>query len=513
MSFYEGSLLFTAATSAALGVFVYYCGRRKPPNIALALLSLSIAAWSFGQFMGEIAASQAEVLCWTRFNIAAAVFIPVLYFHFVVAFSQKQKENAAVVVIAYVSAGLLLLLDLTPLFVAGIVPRPGYRFYPLAGPVYPVFAVYLMSLFLQAFIKLLGLIRSGGPLANQAKYVLAASAIGVAGGLTAFFPLFNLNWPVVSQFALPVYLSIIVFAIVRHRLLDINIVLRAGLVYSTLTVVFAGFYSLVIIFTNEIFRNLAGSDELVVMLAVVFLSVLVFQPIRDRVQNGVDRLFFRGSYYYAGLAHEIRNPLASIKGLTQVLPENLDDQDFIDKYSAIVPRQLDRINRIVEDLLVFGQPGKLKLEKVDISFELNEVLRLVENQCRAAKIEIVRSFAAAAPVTGSAEKLSQAFMNVILNAIQSMPGGGVLKLITYNLLLITVVEITDTGEGIPADQLPNIFDPFYTTKENGTGMGLAVTHRIIKEHDGELEVSSETGKGTTFKLCLPIRPRPSAYNL
>jgi signal transduction histidine kinase len=210
------------------------------------------------------------------------------------------------------------------------------------------------------------------------------------------------------------------------------------------------------------------------------------------------------------MAHEIKNPLASIKGLTQVLPENLDDQDFIKKYSEIVPRQLDRINRIVEDLLDFGQPAGLVMGEVDVAKELDGVLRLVENQCRKSDIEIIRDFQPLPPVIGNTEKLAQVFMNVILNAMQAMPNGGKLsigsRVASHESI---VIEIADTGEGIPADKLPNIFDPFYTTKESGTGMGLAVTHSIIKEHQGSIEAESKVGEGTTFKICLPIKPKPS----
>ncbi|MDD5594100.1 MAG: ATP-binding protein [Candidatus Margulisbacteria bacterium] len=541
MSFYDGSLLFTAVTSAALGLFVYSQDRHKAPNITLGLLSAAIGAWCFGQFMGAINTSKEVVLFWTRANIAAAIFIPVFYFHFVLAFINRLKENLPGLGLAYLSAGILLLLDLTPWFVADIAPRLNYRFYPVAGIVYPFFSLYLLTLIIVAFVQQLVFLKnSSGAAANQMKYVLIASIVGFAGGLTAFFPVYNINLPVVSQFALPVYLAIIVYAIVKHKLLDVNLVIRAGLVYSALTVLFAGFYALAILSTNRLFQNLASFNEYGATILVVFVSVLVFQPLRDRIQSAVDRLFFRGDYYYqktindlsienlklyggllqadklsalgtiaAGMAHEIKNPLASIKGLTQVLPENLEDPEFIRKYSEIVPRQLDRINRIVEDLLDFGHPAGMVMQAVDVEEVLEDILRLVENQCRKANIEIVRDFQKQSLITGNAEKLSQAFMNIILNAIQAMPGGGFLKLKTYNLPLTTVIEIADTGAGIPAGKLSNIFDPFYTTKESGTGMGLAVTHRIIKEHNGTIEVASEVGKGTTFKLCLPIRQEPS----
>jgi signal transduction histidine kinase len=280
---------------------------------------------------------------------------------------------------------------------------------------------------------------------------------------------------------------------------------------------------------------------MVTTLLVVFASVLIFQPLRELIQLWLDRYFFRGQYYYqktisdlsednlklyhsliqtdklaalgtiaAGMAHEIKNPLAAIKGLTQILPENLFDQDFIKKYQTIVPRQLDRINQIVEDLLDFGHPKELVIKKVEVVRVLDEVLRLVENQCRQADVVIVKKFAPVPPVLADQEKLAQAFMNIILNAVQLMPTGGALTVAVYESTIQAdltpvprvVVEIVDTGSGIPAEKLPKIFDPFYTTKETGSGMGLAVTYRIIQEHKGSLDVMSEIGRGTTFKISL-----------
>jgi len=534
MSFYTWSLLFTAIASAALGLFVYLEGRRKSTNITLALFSAGICVWCFGQFMGEAVGSREAVLFWTRVNIAAAILIPVFYLHFILAFVNQIRKSRAILSLSYLSASLLFVLDLTPWFVADVTPRLGYRFYPVPGIVYPIFALYLVLLFALGFSRLLRFVRiSEGRTKNQAKYVFVASLIGFFGGGTAFFPVFNLNLPVVSHFALPIYLAITVYAIVKHKLLDINLVIREGLVYSVLTVLFAGFYALMILLANRFFQDLTRLNEFLTTTIVVFASVLVFQPLRNRIQEGVDRVFFRGNYYYqktindlsaenlklyrnllqadklaalgtiaAGMAHEIKNPLASIKGLTQVLPENLSDAEFINKYSEIVPRQLDRINRIVEDLLAFGRPKELIMREAAVDRILEEVLRLVENQCLKSNVEIIREFYSVPPILADSERLSQAFMNMILNAVQAMPGGGKLLIGCKTSEDEIEVEISDSGKGIPENKLPNIFDPFFTTRETGNGMGLAVTYRIIKEHGGKIEVESELGAGTTFKVFL-----------
>ncbi|MFH1386754.1 MAG: ATP-binding protein [bacterium] len=534
-------LLFTALASVVLGVLAIYNGPKKSSNILLTLLTLSIGLWCFAQYIGGILPDKGAVLFWTRLNLAAAILIPIFYLHFVIDLVGQTKKSFWLLALAYGAALILFVLDLTSLFVADVAPRFDLGFYPVAGPAYFLFPIYFFALFFVGVIKLyLGLKESRGEKNNQIKYIFLASLVGFLGGGTAFFPIFGFDVPILINFTIPLCLTIITYAIVRHKLISLNLVIREGLVYSGLTIFFAGFYALAIVFANRLFQNIAGLNDFMVTIAVVFISVLVFQPLREQIQGRVDRLFFRGNYYYektindlnqslqqadkmaalgviaAGMAHEIKNPLASIKGLTQILPENLDDKEFIKKYNDIVPRQLDRINRIVEDLLAFGQPKNLAVSEVRVDKILDEVVRLVENQCRKADIEIIRDYQPIPPIQADEERLTQAFLNIILNAVQSMPKGGALTIRTNQLTNLQTnqpqlaIELSDTGAGIPPEKLAKIFDPFYTTKERGSGLGLSVTYRIIKEHGGEIVVTSQEGEGTTFKICLPTRRARSA---
>ena len=149
--------------------------------------------------------------------------------------------------------------------------------------------------------------------------------------------------------------------------------------------------------------------------------------------------------------------------------------------------------------------------EVDLLHVVEDVLALLENQCQKKKIEINKRLIGLPKIKGDAELLSQVFLNLFLNAIQAMPDGGELsvgsKVCNNNSVYL---EVCDTGQGIPEEKLDNIFDPFFTTKEEGSGMGLAVAYRIIKEHNGEITVESQPGKGTRFFIWLPIRPELSA---
>jgi len=235
----------------------------------------------------------------------------------------------------------------------------------------------------------------------------------------------------------------------------------------------------------------------------------------------------------AGMAHEIKNPLVSLRTFTQLLPQRYEDEEFRKKFAAVVPTEIDKINRIAESLLRFGRPHKPELMPVNINEQLEEVLALLENEARKNNIRVSTKLSDIPKITADQGQLSQAFVNIILNAIQAMPNGGeltvktdvgeVIKLgpirkekakraeevrgETFEEAIpvpVVFIEISDTGTGIAEDNLKSIFDPFFTTKEaTGTGMGLPITLRIIEEHQGSIKVRSQVGKGTTFIITLP----------
>jgi signal transduction histidine kinase len=539
MDLYSWSLLTTCLASLALGIFVFLKGANKIPNRTLALFSASLALWCLGQFMGGRVAAKELILLWTRTGIAGAIFIPVFFLHFILSLVERDGKEKNLIYSVYGIGIIFWISNFTSLFVAEVGPVLNLSYYPRPGALFPFFAIFVLVCFAYGFFRLLSAYKdSSGVKRNQLLYIFLACLIGFPGGVTTFFPVWNINVPVISHVTLPFYIIITMYAILKHRLLDISIIIREGLVYSTLTILFAGFYALAVLTTNYLFSSLVHFPPALAVFSVVFISVLVFQPVRDKVQRGVDRLFFRGEYQYlktigdlsaenqklfrsllqadklaalgtisAGMAHEIKNPLASIKGLTQVLEGNLEDPGFIKRYQEIVSRQIDRINNLIEKLLKFGQPQELSLSKFNLNQVIEEVLSLLEKECQKKRILVSRDFAGLPHIQGDSDQLSQVFMNFALNAVQAMPEGGRLSIKSYARGSNSVyVEVSDTGVGIPAEKLHKRYDPFFRTKDKGTGMGLAVAYRIIKEHGGETQVESQVGKGTKFKLWLPIRP-------
>ncbi|MCS6873805.1 MAG: ATP-binding protein [Pyrinomonadaceae bacterium] len=210
----------------------------------------------------------------------------------------------------------------------------------------------------------------------------------------------------------------------------------------------------------------------------------------------------------AGVAHEVNTPLTGISSYTQMLLQMTPQEDPKRKILEKIQKQVERAANIVSNLLNFARTGngKSELSKVDINRILEDTLQLLEPQLRKSQIEVVKDYARESiEINGSAGKLQQVFTNLILNAIDAMSLGGQITLKTYRESEKVIVEISDTGVGIEEKNLSKIYDPFFTTKPvgSGTGLGLAVAYGIVQEHAGKIEVSSQVGKGTTFRLEFP----------
>ncbi|HIE30229.1 TPA: sensor histidine kinase [Candidatus Poribacteria bacterium] len=206
----------------------------------------------------------------------------------------------------------------------------------------------------------------------------------------------------------------------------------------------------------------------------------------------------------AAFAHDIRNPLSSIKMMVQLLRKRVQPGEENQKYIRSITEEIDRLNDIVKNIMDFARPMKLNLQKDDINSVLLEVLNFMEAKLIHHKITLVKNLSKDLPlIMLDADKLKQVFMNVIFNAIQSMSSGGELTIATKQRGSTILVEISDTGVGIPPENLSRLFEPFFTTKAEGTGLGLTNARQILQQHGGDIEVQSKVGVGTTVIISLP----------
>jgi PAS domain S-box-containing protein len=209
----------------------------------------------------------------------------------------------------------------------------------------------------------------------------------------------------------------------------------------------------------------------------------------------------------AGVAHEVNTPLTGISSFTQMLLESAPPDDPSTHVLEKIERQTFRAAKIVNGLLNLARPAQVDSGPCDINAVVNDVLSLLEHQFRTGSIQVRKELAVVPPVVqGIEHKLQQVFLNLFLNARDAMPKGGWLTIVTRTERGGAVVEVGDTGSGIPAEQLSRIYDPFFTTKEigKGTGLGLSITYGIVQEHGGSIACDSQVGQGTRFSIRLPL---------
>ena len=268
----------------------------------------------------------------------------------------------------------------------------------------------------------------------------------------------------------------------------------------------------------------ADGSRLPVGMSLSFLrrgrgAICSFQDLTDikRMEEQVrqaDRLAAIGRLA-AGLAHEIRNPIGSIRGSVEVLGGSLDLQGDDRRLMDIVLRESDRLDAIIRDFLQFSRPPRLVRVPTDVPAMLDEILLMLSNHsgvqgAETPHVQIRRDVAeSTAKADVDPAQMRQALWNLCLNAVEAMPQGGELRVGVRTITSEagrTLMEITveDTGVGITAAELTQVFEPFFTTKPQGTGLGLAIAHRIVEDHGGEIRVQSEPWRGTRFTISLPV---------
>lgn len=208
----------------------------------------------------------------------------------------------------------------------------------------------------------------------------------------------------------------------------------------------------------------------------------------------------------SAVAHEIRNPLNAISMVVQRLAREFVPNNDKEKYEEMIgmmKSESNRLNKIIEEFLKFARPPKLNRQPTNMDQLLDETLSLISLQLKNTNIEIIKNYSKLGDWNIDKEQIKQAILNLLLNAIEAMPEGGKLSINAQNVDNTLLIEISDTGKGIPEEDIPRIFDLYFTTKDTGTGLGLSIVQRIVIEHGGLITVNSTLGKGTSFKIYIP----------
>ena len=262
-----------------------------------------------------------------------------------------------------------------------------------------------------------------------------------------------------------------------------------------------------------------GQDGAPLGALMVLTDITTLKRLEMQIRRS-DRLASLGTLS-AGMAHEIKNPLVSIKTFAQLLPERYQDSDFRETFFSLIGHEVDRIDSLVNQLLRFARPAKPVLKPMHVHEVLEKALLLVGHRLYQKDIKLTRSWQAEVDtIRADADQIEQVFLNFFINALDAMKPGGSLTVATEigttetwptalpedsnEVREILRISVEDDGSGIKPEDVAHVFDPFFTTKDYGTGLGLSVVHGIVQEHGGQIEVESELARGTSFHILLPL---------
>jgi signal transduction histidine kinase len=255
-------------------------------------------------------------------------------------------------------------------------------------------------------------------------------------------------------------------------------------------------------FAFGLFTGLVGSGVAGVMIGA--LAHRRFIRLERRTREA-ERLAELGTLT-GGLAHEIKNPLSTVQLNLQLLSEDLDPREHrVVHRLQVVQRETARLREIVDDFLRYAGKMELDRQPTDLNELLEELADFFAPQAQLQRVQLrIKPHSQPLVVSVDAKLIKQAVLNLMINATQAMAGGGELILSASQVDGVARIDVIDTGPGIGAEAMKNIFNAYYSTKKGGTGLGLAIGQRIAKEHGGSLKVTSEVGKGTDFYLLLPM---------
>jgi two-component system, NtrC family, sensor histidine kinase HydH len=217
-----------------------------------------------------------------------------------------------------------------------------------------------------------------------------------------------------------------------------------------------------------------------------------------------DRLALLGQMS-AGISHEIRNPLASIQGAVEILGQAVPTEDPRSEFAQIARKEVARLEKLTTEILQFSRPTPPEKRNTDSAEIIEAACRLVADQARRQKIELIRRIDQPVPtILVDPEQLKQVLINLLINATQAQPGGGQIVVSAKAESGEWIISVQDAGSGIPKEKLDRVFDPFFTTKKEGTGLGLSISYQLVKNNGGRIWVTSQPGQGSCFSIAFPI---------
>ncbi len=538
MNIFGITQLISGIFSLLIGLFVLCQDPKNKVYRAYAFFTFSLSGWCTCYFIWQFQTVETCAIFWLRILMAFMAYIHSFFLHFVLSNINLVEARRKILWFSYSWSTVFAILFLTGVGFANNARQKLFaKFWPDANFFTSLFLVVQIAIVCYSLYCLYSSInKAEKDKKNQLKYIVLVSALAWAGGLANWLLWFNIYIPPLGNSIITIYLAVIAYAILRHHLLDINVVFKKSIIYSVSATILTAMYFLIVFLSEQLFRGVTGYSSMPLTIFILIFFAFMFHPLKNQVQRIIDKYFFRGSIEQideeniklreelqkseklkavatlaAGMAHEIKNPLTSIKTFAEYLPERYADPGFREKFNKIVGSEVDRINTIVKQLLEFSRPSEPDLKEADINKLMDETLALLNNDLLKRGIRVKTHYSPLPRINVDSSQIKQVFLNIALNATEAMKKGGTLTVSTETIHdsrsathePAVSITISDTGEGIGKEDLKRIFDPFFSRKDGGTGLGLSVVHGIVEKHGGAISAESAPGKGTAFHITLP----------
>ena len=498
-----------AVISLTIAVSLWVRKKKTPLYIWFSALCVALFFLAIGAFFSGIFVSQ----FWVVIHYLGALAIP----PFVVSFSRyflnsRRYFPKSTIVLASIGSCLIALAFTPPL--KGFIPHLAEVPYLYVG----VVLIYCSGVLYYS-------VRYKMPVADRKRtiYVLIACLVAAVISLTDLLGYIGIGGPRFAAMAVSALLYIVLIVITHSELPDLYVLMARAFI-TFIMILFAAITFLLIIglfWTGP----LPPLNTVLVASLVIIVAIDPFKMILKKIFDYFfpeDREIFASLYGFekeiereksmlldemaTGLAHEIRNPLGSIKGAAQYLSGEANEENH--KLLNVIIEEVDRLNGAVSRFLDYAKPYALNLKWQSVHPVLDKAIALIRANNLSDRIKVETEYHPdLPPVLIDAEQFIQVVLNIAINAIDAMPEGGTLSFRTTQIERdegeAIAISIRDTGKGISKADLRNIFKPFFTTKERGVGLGLAISQRIIRNHGGQLRVKSVLGKGTVFYIRLP----------
>jgi signal transduction histidine kinase len=487
-----------------LANLVTFRARRARGTLPISLLCVSLFIWDFG--LG--AQLQYHTLYWDIVPFIGSAAAPAFLLHFVLVFTGRDLSLRRWLVAMYLVTGLF-----TAVTAAGLAEGP-FRNFVTGSNWNLIYLVVFFPIFLVCFrLVLLRKKEVQTPVErNAVNFVAFGLAVAVIMGFTEvmrpWFEAWNLGHWRLGHVGSLLCAFVLAIAILRHRLLEKQTPIRR----LFLILLLMASAIVVIILLSELVKERARPAFMFVAGALTTAVVLyrtVAIPMRELAQRR-QRLALIGTMA-AGVAHEIRNPLASIKGAAQFVQKDLEGtpgKDEAKDYLKLLVGEVDRLNGVVESFLSYARPVEPRKQDLSLESFLKDLLRL-HTASLPKSVRVETAFDPDLPaVKADPELLTHAVTNAIRNAVEVMPEGGTLRIRTVAVASAlrswAAIEVEDSGPGIARGDLERIFQPFFTTKAKGTGLGLAISLRILEAHGGDISIENVQPHGCRFTFFLPL---------